>query len=116
MTDQWQMKTKHPCYACGGTGLLESGNCPECNGAGTFMHKVSPPDIETFLERPDKAEFTCVCKKVESILRPTQGQIPSGWLNWDGDYVCNNCKYLIMFAALNAAAQKVQQLKEKKNA
>lgn len=114
MSEEWQMKTRRNCPNCFAGFDAEDDPCKICDGTGQINEIIPIADIPTFLERPDKAEFTCVCKKVESILRPTQGQIPSGWLNWDGDYICNNCKYLIMFAALNAAAQKVQQLKEKK--
>lgn len=112
----WKLKAKVDCLRCGGEGddYMTGNICTDCKGTGKVVQEVPPTDIETFLERPEKAEFICVCGKKEIILRPTLKQIPHGWLNWNGDFVCSKCKHLVILAAVVAADQKVQQLKEKK--
>jgi hypothetical protein len=111
--EDWKLKVKVECSACHGTGEdWEGPPCIFCKGSGYKIEKLHPDNVEEFLERRESADFTCICGKKESILRPKEGQIPSGWLNWDGNMICNDCKYKVMFAALNGAAMKIQQIKE----
>ncbi len=121
----WKLKVKVKCEECHGIGwwewestpsgspsVLASDRCTSCEGRGYFIKEVHPEGVEEFLGRKESIEFACICGKKERILRPKEGQIPGGWVCWDSNYLCNDCKYKVMFAALQGAAMKIQQIKE----
>jgi len=114
----WKLKVKVKCEDCHGIGWWEDADlgqqeaCKECDGYGYHLREVHPDNVKEFLSRKESLDFTCICRKKEIILRPREGQIPSGWICWDGNYICNDCKYKVMFAALQGAAMKIQQIKE----
>ena len=124
-TDEWQLKVKIKCENCHGIGWWEEfdengntrteGACSECDGHGYHIREVHPDNVEEFLERRESADFQCICGKREQILRPREGQIPTGWICWDSNYLCSNCKLKVMLAAFQGAASKIQQIKEPYN-
>jgi hypothetical protein len=120
--DDWKLKVRIKCQECHGVGWWDwegpvgSGDrCEFCNGKGFLVEEVHPDDIDKLLERKESQDFKCICERSEKILRPKEGQIPSGWLNWDGNYICNSCKYKVMLAALQGASMKIAQIKEPYN-
>jgi len=114
----WKLKVKVKCEDCHGIGwwedsvTKEQGECKECGGKGFHIREVHPDNIDEFLTRQESTDFKCICGKKERILRPREGQIPSGWLCWDNNYICNDCKYKVILAALQGAAMKIEQIKE----
>ena len=116
--DDWKLKVKIKCEDCYGVGWWptdikgQDEKCSVCDGKGFHMKEVHPEGIEEFLARKESLDFKCICGKAEKILRPREGQIPSGWICWDSNYICSNCKYKVMLAAFQGAANKIQQIKE----
>jgi hypothetical protein len=106
----WKMKARTRCPLCKGDGSL----CNYCSG-GKITIEVSPSEIKDFLARPEKAEFECVgCTKKETILRPLPSQIPSGWINWNSEVLCQDCKAKVILSAIVAIEGKITRLKESK--
>lgn len=127
MSEPWTMKVKVMCPVCQGHKYiydadsveLGAGLCSECGGTGQCFREIPPEAIEEFTNkystRPPQTEFQCsCCHREEVILRPLEHQVPFGWWNWSGDLVCNDCRVLVISAAISGAEQKIRQLKEKK--
>lgn len=121
MKDQdksWKLKVKVKCEDCHGIGwweeeaTKEQGQCEECDGKGFHVREVHPDNVDEFLLRQESTDFECICGRKERILRPREGQIPRGWICWDSYYICNDCKYKVILAALQGAVSKIQQIKE----
>jgi RecJ-like exonuclease len=108
------IKVKFPCIKCKGEGYIddileEYLQCPICDGEG---HKVEWVEAREYLdERTPAKEYTCLCGKVEGVLRPTENQIPSGWLTWGGVLLCDKCKVKVLYAGMVAMAAKVDELR-----
>lgn len=115
-TTDWKLKVKVDCPECKGTGGEYDNHyepCVSCKGTGKIVQEVEPKDIEAFSNRPPSKEFKCVCGNKEIILRPRLDQLPNGWVHWSGHILCLRCRNAVLQAALIAAADKVEQLKEK---
>lgn len=115
MKSDWNLKVKVACPVCQGSRHIDDETCKLCNGTGRKFVEVPPKEIERFVSRPEKTEYSCAgCSKKEIILRPLEYQIPSGWVNWDGSLFCRDCRAKLLDAALVAVASKIQLLKERK--
>jgi len=120
MTDNWQLRVRQWCPHCNGSGrdCLSHYVCHACGGDGKVRQNVPAAKVDEFLARPEKLTYVCcTCDRTEAILRPIQHQLPSGWLNWSGDLLCNICKEYIVGAAIIAVdswVQRMKNLKEKK--
>ena len=114
-TKDWRLKVKVVCSACEGDAFFGSGPCSRCEGTGKEVIMVEPKDIEVFANRPESKEYTCIHGKKEIILRPKLEQLPNGWVNWNSQLLCDVCKAQMVYAALMAAGNKIQQIKEKFN-
>lgn len=119
-TSDWKLKVKVDCPDCNGTGIsykdyytpdtiaCYNSKCQD----GKVIVEVEPLEIPKFMSRPESLEYSCACGKTEIILRPQLNQLPIGWINWSGELLCTKCKTVVVYAALIAAANKVQQIKE----
>ena len=117
----WKLKVNIDCPDCGGSGgWVGSDNmdvtpCNTCSATGKVIKEVEPKDIEKFRGVPESRTYTCVCKEEEVILRPRLNQLPIGWINWSGELLCAGCKSMIVYTALRAVADKIQQIRESIN-
>jgi len=121
------MKVRVICSDCNGRGEWENRDisdkyrkivvCKMCGGTGRVQKEVSPAAVKSYLDtREERVEFSCTgCNAKEAILRPKLKQVPHGWVNWGGSMLCHSCKMKVIYAAILAANQKVQQMKENAN-
>ena len=92
----WKLKVNIDCPDCGGSGgWVGSDNmdvtpCNTCSATGKVIKEVV-------------------------ILRPRLNQLPIGWINWSGELLCAGCKSMIVYTALRAVADKIQQIRESIN-